>query len=283
VDDDLGTREYLTSGLDDAGFATVGAACGRQALERAHEGPFDLMLVDLAMPDLDGMEVVRRLQADGVCPPFILFSAFLTTPVTVEAMRLGAIDVIDKQSDVDEVVRRVKTATRAEPADPPSRGSSSHLLGTSLSVTTRWAFWVLRACESPEDLKTVGEWAHFVGTSATTLRECCRIIGVRARDARDLMRTLRVLLRSRAGHGEVASLLCVGDRRTLREMLRRAALLPAPLSRLGTSQFLDRQTFLPQGTPALAELRQRLAECAGSLPRLARGGTSSGRAIAAGD
>lgn len=271
VDDDEGMRETLEIALHAMDIDVVTAHDGRDALDAVRAQPFDLMIVDLAMPDINGTEVVRRMQADGIRVPFILLSAFLTTPVTVEAMRLGAADVVDKLVDIEELTAKVESLLRqgrVSPGDiaPTASGASRHDvdLGSPRAVARpasgaeRWADAVVRACQAPSDPRTMREWARAIGTNESTLRDWCNDADVRARHARDLTRVLRALLRARAGRGHLLAHLVAGDPRTLRALLARAELqLDAP-GPPAVEEFLERQRFVPRDHPAVDALRRRL-------------------------
>jgi DNA-binding response OmpR family regulator len=108
VDDDEGTRETADRVLTLEGYVVATASTGEEALAILRSVPIDLMIIDLRLPDMLGTEMVEVLRSTVAGPKFILVSAFLTTAATVQAMRLGAIDVIDKPIDIDELVAIVR-------------------------------------------------------------------------------------------------------------------------------------------------------------------------------
>ena len=110
VDDDLGFRETFNWALRAYGYQVTTAASGAKAILLARSSHFDLMLVDLRLPDMSGMNVIRSMRSDGSEVPFVLVSAFLTDPITTEAKALGAIGVWDKPLSVDDVVVHVREA-----------------------------------------------------------------------------------------------------------------------------------------------------------------------------
>lgn len=259
IDDDESMRDTLRCALWTCGIDTVVARDGLEAMARARVQPFDLMIVDLRMPGLDGLDVVRRLRAEGVSAPFILLSAYLTTQATVDAMRLGAVDVVDKLTDIEQLLARIECRHEEDHPTADAGAPAPALAREARSVAERWADYVERGSASPSDLTTARAWARYVGVSETCLRECCRLVGVAPRGARDLMRVLRALRAWQAGHGEVARLLSVGDRRTRRHLLQRAGLNlhdPMPAS---VGEFLDRQRLVPPDHEGVRALRRRLA------------------------
>ena len=109
VDDEEGMRDFLTICLMKAGHRAEAVASGELALERMAGKQFDLVITDLTMPGIDGMEVLRRAAALPDPPLVIMITAFATTDTAVEAMKLGAYDYLMKPFKVDEiqvVVRR---------------------------------------------------------------------------------------------------------------------------------------------------------------------------------
>ena len=110
IDDDLGTRETYKWALRAHGFQVTTAGSGARALALGKSSQFNLMLLDLRLPDISGIDVVRSMQHDGAALPFVLVSAFLTAPIATEAKALGAIGVWEKPLTVDDVVVHVREA-----------------------------------------------------------------------------------------------------------------------------------------------------------------------------
>jgi two-component system, LuxR family, response regulator FixJ len=236
VDDDVGTRDVVQWALSLAGMDVTTADSGAEGLAAARMTRFDLMLVDQRLPDMLGTDFIRTLRHERLACPFVLISGFLTTAITVEAMKLGAVDVIEKPVDIDTLVPVVCEAL----SDRAARGERSQVSGERLqdedefqrdttrdnlrpgSAAERWALHVLHACESTRDLKTIEDWAAFIGVSYSSLRESCHVLGISPHDARDLMRVLRAVIKSRRHRCSPEVLLDVSDGRTLQKLLRRA-------------------------------------------------------------
>ncbi|HST16894.1 MAG TPA: response regulator [Gaiellaceae bacterium] len=99
VDDEPSIRLLCSVNLAMEGVEVVEAADGAEALERAAGAPFDLVLLDVMLPDIGGHEVARRLQADGVGAPIVFLSA-RADPVDLEAgYEAGGVDYITKPFD----------------------------------------------------------------------------------------------------------------------------------------------------------------------------------------
>src|SRR5689334_12915736 len=89
IDDDVGTQETFGWALKAEGIRVRTSGSGSAGIEAAKTDRFDLLLVDLELPDMRGIDVVQALRSESVAAPFLLISAFLTTEATVAAMRLG--------------------------------------------------------------------------------------------------------------------------------------------------------------------------------------------------
>ena len=108
VDDELIVRDSLKEWLEDVGFAVETAASGPEALERLEKDPFDLMLVDVKMPGMDGVEVLRQGLEFRPELTVIMITAYATVDTAVEAMKLGALDYLTKPFDPEKLVPMVE-------------------------------------------------------------------------------------------------------------------------------------------------------------------------------
>ena len=106
VDDEPNVRLMFRTTLASTGAEIAVAEDGEVALERLEGSPFDLVLLDLKMPGLDGMETLRRLRDIGDDTPVVIVTAHGDVPHAVEAMKLGAIDFLSKPLSPD-ALRRV--------------------------------------------------------------------------------------------------------------------------------------------------------------------------------
>lgn len=265
IDDDLGTCETIASTLRAHGVRVETADCGAAGLAMARSNRFDLLVLDLKLPDMLGTDFVRTLHRGGERIPFVLVSGFLSTAVTVEAMKLGAVDVVEKPFEVDDLLHLLHSDGRS-PARPAQAGGLSEAqsdvtppLRRPRSAAERWAMYVLKACESEGDLKTLEDWATFVGLSYTSLRESCRMVDVRPHDARDLMRLLRAVIRSRRTGYPPEVLLDVSDGRTLKALFVQAGIdLPSRANAVSVEEFLKSQVFVCPDNAGLGVLRNML-------------------------
>src|SRR5881296_1822514 len=103
VDDDHGVRESFRLILEDR-YEVPEAADGRQALERLRASPVDLVLLDIRLPEMDGIEVLERMKAVDDRVEVILVTAVKTVRTAVAAMKLGAFDYLTKPFEEDELL-----------------------------------------------------------------------------------------------------------------------------------------------------------------------------------
>lgn len=108
VDDELLIRETLAEYLSQEGFTVVSCACGEEALARAGEQRFDIVLCDVHLPDLDGLELLDRLQRISPETFVLLITAYATVENAVEAFQRGAHDYLMKPILLDEVLSKIR-------------------------------------------------------------------------------------------------------------------------------------------------------------------------------
>lgn len=110
VDDEESIRNSLSGILRDEGFNVSLASNGREAIEKAEKEMLDLVLLDIWMPGLDGIEVLKRLKATVPGLAVIMISGHGTVETAVQATKLGAYDFIEKPLSLDKVVLTVNHA-----------------------------------------------------------------------------------------------------------------------------------------------------------------------------
>jgi len=267
IDNDLSSCEIAEWTLTHAGYRVRTAASGSEGIAAAKTSPFDFALIDLRLPDMDGTEVVRVIRAETGRVRFAIFSGYLTIQTTVEAMKLGAVDVIEKPLTTEVLLALVEAALSDVHVVPSSTQSSRAaramtapagplLLMRPRSAAERWALHVIKGCESNGDLKTLEDWATYVGVSYSTLCESCRLVGIQPHDARDLMRVLRAVMKAPHDGCHPSMLLDVSDRRTMKSLLNRAALVDeVRAGSVSVEQFIRTQKFVTRDHEALGVLQ----------------------------
>lgn len=138
MDDDPAIRRTLAFGLELEGFTVVPASGGKAALEAVPAVQPDAMLLDITMPDLDGISVLRRLRADGHDVPVCVLSARDEVDDRVIGLEAGADDYVVKPFAIEEVVARLHALLRRRPSAPAQRLVVGDIeLDTASFVATR--------------------------------------------------------------------------------------------------------------------------------------------------
>jgi DNA-binding NtrC family response regulator len=141
VDDEKALRDGLCDAVRDLGYKPILAASGQEALLQAARRKPDAVLLDLRMPDMDGLAVMTKLreQAGASKPPVSIITAFATAGNTIEAMRLGAFDHLTKpigRDDLESLLQRMmrsRTTAAALPA-PCEPDTQGEIVGSSSSL-----------------------------------------------------------------------------------------------------------------------------------------------------
>jgi DNA-binding NtrC family response regulator len=120
VDDDASQRDLLDSFLRSQGFATVPVASGESALETLQNSDFDMMISDVRMPGISGLETLRRARERHATLPILMVTAYADIRDAVDAMRDGAVNYLAKPIDLDELLASVRTAVGLNPIERPS-------------------------------------------------------------------------------------------------------------------------------------------------------------------
>ena len=118
VDDEMGIRELLSEILGDEGHAITLAENAQQARDARAQGAPDLVLLDIWMPDTDGVTLLKEWQRDGLLTmPVIMMSGHATIDTAVEATRIGALNFLEKPIALQKLLKAVQQGlTRAQEA-----------------------------------------------------------------------------------------------------------------------------------------------------------------------
>ena len=117
VEDDASIREIATLGLERAGFRVTATGDGRDALVLFRQGSFDLVVLDVMLPSLDGFEVCREIRRDSRIP-IVMLTARSDLHDVIVGLELGADDYVTKPFELAELVARIKAVLRRAAAEP---------------------------------------------------------------------------------------------------------------------------------------------------------------------
>ena len=112
VDDEPAIRRFLRAGLSAQGYLVAEVEEGALAVEAARRKGADLIVLDLGLPDIDGIEVIRRIRDGGSAIPIIVLSSRNDEAAKLEALDLGADDFVTKPFGIDELLARIRAAQR---------------------------------------------------------------------------------------------------------------------------------------------------------------------------
>ena len=121
VEDDPALAQALALALSRRGFQVSQSTNGRSALERALSEEFAAIVLDLTLPEMDGLEVLRALRSQGRATPVIVLTARGTVGDRVQGLRLGADDYLPKPFDLDELEARILALLRRAGQLPAAR------------------------------------------------------------------------------------------------------------------------------------------------------------------
>jgi two-component system, OmpR family, response regulator PhoP len=147
VEDEAALRETLATRLTAAGFTVDVAADGNEALFAGSEYPLDVAIVDLGLPGLPGLEVIRRLRAARKVYPILILTARDNWQDKVEGLQAGADDYVAKPFHFEEVLARVQALLRRSggwaspvlrcgPVELDTRAQTVRVSGTPVELTT---------------------------------------------------------------------------------------------------------------------------------------------------
>lgn len=141
IDDEEGMRKSLSILFRKEGYVVRSASNGEEALAHFSREPFDLVVTDLRMDGMDGIQLLNRMKEKRIDVPIIIMTAYGTIDSAVEAMRIGASDYVAKPFEYDEILHRAKLSMERSAAaremDKVLRsrhavgGDFSFILGTS--------------------------------------------------------------------------------------------------------------------------------------------------------
>ncbi|MFJ1972924.1 response regulator transcription factor [Streptomyces sp. NPDC087903] len=130
AEDDRAIRHALERALTLEGYRVTAVADGVEALAQAHRTPPDVLLLDVMMPGIDGLQVCRVLRAEGDRTPILMLTALVETADRIAGLDAGADDYVVKPFDVEEVFARLRALLRrTSPVTAPDTGTVGQAAG----------------------------------------------------------------------------------------------------------------------------------------------------------
>ena len=141
AEDNPRITDFLETGLQAHGFTTVIIKSGREAIEMSDSQDFDLLLLDLGLPDIDGLAVLRELRGRGEYLPVIVLTARDGVEDTVTGLESGADDYITKPFRFEELLARIRVQLRNQHLPKIKEETKLRVRNISLDMVTR-QIWV---------------------------------------------------------------------------------------------------------------------------------------------
>jgi DNA-binding NtrC family response regulator len=110
VDDEEEFTKTLSERMESRGLVARTASSGKEALEKVSAEKFDAIILDMQMPGLDGIETMRRMLENNPDLQIILLTGYGTVEKSVEAMKIGAKDFLEKPANIEQLLEKIKLA-----------------------------------------------------------------------------------------------------------------------------------------------------------------------------
>ncbi|MEX2260427.1 MAG: response regulator transcription factor [Bryobacteraceae bacterium] len=192
VEDEKRMADLLRKGLEEEGYAVAVAADGRTAFEMAQASEFELILLDIMLPGVNGFQVARRLRQQGNRVPILMLTARDATFDIVQGLDLGADDYLTKPFSFEVLLARVRALLRRGPAPQSMRlrvgdleldpGSHEVMRGGERIYLTRTEFnlleFLMRRCGQvvPRDALIEAVWGYDRNIESNTLDAFIRLL-----------------------------------------------------------------------------------------------------------
>jgi two-component system response regulator MprA len=166
AEDDRAIRHALERALTLEGYEVTAVADGVEALAQAHRGQPDVLVLDVMMPGIDGLQVCRVLRAEGDRTPILMLTALVETADRIAGLDAGADDYVVKPFDVEEVFARLRAllrrtgntgdapvAAKSVPPGPPANGTAQDAAGLVTAAGVRMDVQARRAWRGARELE----------------------------------------------------------------------------------------------------------------------------------
>jgi CheY-like chemotaxis protein len=255
IDTDPGTLHTFSTILHIAGHQVITTSSGLQGLDVFRRQSVELIIADLHIQDMSGLDLLKRIRSEYRFVPVVLATEHGTTEDAVLAMRSGANDFIDKPVSEEHLLTTVERALQPRDTDHPRVPMPKDDVADQPSAPSRLARAMVLIVDSVSDPRTIQDWSQNAFVSPGALRNWCRMTAISPRRALVFARLLRAVLLSQGGQHRLENLLDIVDRRTLVGLLTFAGLDPHSDLPNGLDAFLDRQ-ILVQHPDVLMEVRR---------------------------
>src|SRR5260370_39759405 len=121
IEDEKRIQDFLSRGLESAGYAVDAAMDGNTGVEMVHATEYDLIILDLNLPDIDGLQVLQKIRNRKASPPVLILSARDAVEDRVKGLELGADDYLVKPFAFVELLARVRALLRRGQPTPARR------------------------------------------------------------------------------------------------------------------------------------------------------------------
>lgn len=245
VDDDPSFGTFVCAALERLAVIADVAQTGGSAIRHLEAAGYSGVLLDLRLPDISGLEVLRDIHRRESRVPVVILTGAGTVPATVEAMRLGAADVLEKPISSASLAELVQGLFIL---DGPSDSWASGLP----RLIDQIAKGMDAVIQSPGDVPTVHAWCVLIGRSESSWYAVCEMAEVSAKACLDLARLLRARRSAKVAGFEKS--IDVADPRTTARLLKRAGSMASLASASSVADLLDQQQLVSN-----SRLTQRVA------------------------
>lgn len=210
ADDEARISGFIDKGLRAAGYATTVATTGPQALDLALSGEFDLLVLDVNLPGMDGFAVLENLRGSGSTMPVIMLTARVEISDTVAGLEGGADDYLGKPFRFDELVARIRLRMRRDTGSTTTVLSHRDLV---LDIRTRRAHLEGSAVElSAREFALAEEFVRNAGQVLSREQLLSRVWGFDFDPGSNVADVYVGYLRQKLGQGRIETVRGVGYR-----------------------------------------------------------------------
>lgn len=117
VEDEPRVAEFVAAALSEFGYSVTCSLSGSEGMERLQSGQFDLAILDIMLPDIDGFQILDESRREGCTTPILMLSAKGSVNDRVKGLDLGADDYLSKPFELNELIARVRALMRRRPTD----------------------------------------------------------------------------------------------------------------------------------------------------------------------